>query len=201
MSFYAYEIVTPPEHLPVTVAAADMALAVAVVEEIERVILWRGIVRQTRRILIDGELPQRLLIEPSTILSLTRWVAGDDYVVIPAASYYSVTRDPHGTIIAPNGSWPSPERSIGSFALSYECGFEVTSESSPGAGDAINAVPAAVRFMLERALVFRAGAGLGNIGIGSLKLEVADSYSTDALPREITNIGRAWMWRPGIFTG
>ena len=201
MSFYAYEIVTPPEHLPVTVAASQTALAAAVVEEIERGVLWRGIVRQTRRILIDGELPQRLLIEPATILTLTRWVAGDDYVVIPEDSYYSVTRDPHGTIVAPNGSWPAAERAIGSFSLTYECGFQVTPESAPGVGDDINNVPAAVRFMLERALVFRAGAGLGNIGIGSLQLDVEPSYSTDQLPREITNIGRSWAYRPGIFVG
>ena len=33
MSFYAYEIVTPPEHLPVTVSASQTALAAAVVSE------------------------------------------------------------------------------------------------------------------------------------------------------------------------
>ena len=203
MSFYAYEIVTPPAHLPVTVAAADMALAAAVVEEIERGVLWRGIVRQERRILIDGPLPQILELEPLTgIVSLTRWTPTNDAAVIPEASYYSVTRDPHGTIVAPNGSWPAPERPIGSFALNYECGFQVTPESSQGAGDAVNNVPAAVRFMIERAVKFRAvSGGVGDISIGSLKISVDDSYRTDALPREITNIGRSWMWRPGIFTG
>ena len=200
MSFFAYEIVTPPAHIPVTVAAAQTALAAAVVEECERLILWRGIVAQTRRILIDGPLPERLLIEPATILTLTRWVAGDDYVVIPEASYYSVTRDPHGTIIAPNGSWPAPERAIGSFALTYECGWEVTPESSPGvSGDAVNEVPAAVRLMVERAIVFRAGSGVGDIAIGSVKISVADSYSTDAIPPEVAGIGRSWAYRPGIF--
>ena len=203
MSFYAYEIVTPPEHLPVTVAAADMALGAAVVEEIERVHLWRGIVRQTRRITLDGQLPARIELEPVTaIVSLTRWTPTNDAAVIPEASYYSVTRDPHGTIVAPNGSWPAPERPIGSFALNYECGFQVTPESSQGAGDAINAVPAAVRFMIERAVKFRSvSGGVGDIKIGSLDLSVPDTYSTDQLPREITNLGRAWMWRPGIFTG
>ena len=59
------EIVTPPTaHLPVTVAAADTALAAAVVEEIERVHLWRAIVRQERRIVLDGPLPPRIEIEP-----------------------------------------------------------------------------------------------------------------------------------------
>ena len=205
MSFYAYEIVTPPEHLPVTVAAADMALAAAVVEEIERAILWRGIVRQTRRILIDGPLPQILKIEPVTaIVSLTRWTRSDAAKVIPAANYDFVSREALGATIAParGKDWPDPKRSIGSFALTYECGFEVTPESSQGAGDAINAVPAAVRLMLERALVFRAvTGGVGDIKIGSLDLSVPDTYSSDQLPREITNIGRAWMWRPGIFVG
>ena len=74
MSFYAYEIVTPPAHLPVTVAAAQTALAAAVVEEIERTILWRSCVQQQRLILIDGPLPPLLEIEPVTaIVSLTRW--------------------------------------------------------------------------------------------------------------------------------
>ena len=51
------EIITPPAHLPVTVAAADMALAAAVVEEIEHGVLWRAIAGpQTRRIVIDGPL-------------------------------------------------------------------------------------------------------------------------------------------------
>ena len=49
MNLFMTEIVTPPTTLPVTVAAADQALAAAVVEEIERTVhLWRGIVRQTR---------------------------------------------------------------------------------------------------------------------------------------------------------
>ena len=56
--------------------------------------------------------------------------------------------------------------------------------------------------MVERAIKFRAvSGGVGDIKIGSLDLSVPDTYSTDQLPREITNIGRAWMWRPGIFTG
>ena len=139
--------------------------------------------------------------EPVTaILSLSRRITGNDYVVIPEASYYSVTRDPHGTIIAPapGENWPDPEREIGSFVLNYECGFEVTPESSDGAGDAVNEVPAAIIFMLNRAIKFRAGSGVGDIAIGSLKISVADSYSTDGLPSAITNIGRGWMYRPGL---
>ena len=52
--------------------------------------------------------------------------------------------------------------------------------------------------MIDRAVAFRRGSGVGNIKIGSLEISVADSYSTDALPREITNIARAWAYRPGI---
>ena len=44
--------------------------------------------------------------------------------------------------------------------------------------------------------------GVGDIKIGSLDLSVPDSYATDSVAKiQITNIGRAWMWRPGIFTG
>ena len=72
MNLFVNEIVTPPAHLPIT--ASDTALAAAVTEEIERTILWRAIVLQERRILIDGPLPSRLEIEPVTsIVSLTRW--------------------------------------------------------------------------------------------------------------------------------
>ena len=92
-------------------------------------------------------------------------------------------------------------RQYGSFALTYMAGWTVTPESAPLAGDAVNEVPASVRLLVERAVQFRAGAGLGNIGIGSLKLEVADSYSTDRLPSAIASIGRAYAYRPGLFAG
>ena len=55
MNLFVSEIVTPPAHLPIT--ETDAALAAAVVEEIERAYLWRAIVSQERRILIDGPLP------------------------------------------------------------------------------------------------------------------------------------------------
>ena len=88
MNVFVSEIITPPAHLPVTVAAADQALAAAVVEEIERGVLWRAIVRQERRILIDGFLPSQLELEPTTsIVSLTRWTPGNAAAVIDADSY------------------------------------------------------------------------------------------------------------------
>ena len=57
MTLFVSEIVTPPEHLPVTVAAAQTDLARAVTDECERAVLWRAIVAQERRIVIDGALP------------------------------------------------------------------------------------------------------------------------------------------------
>ena len=197
------EIITPPAHLPVTVAAADQALAAAVVEEIERTILWRAIVRQERRIVLDGPLPPRFELEPvASLTGLTMWTPTDDDAVIDAASYYSVTRDPGGTILEPVPweNWPSPERSIGSFSLNYSCGWEVSPESSPGAGDAVNHVPPSVRLMIERAIAFRAGSGVGDLSIGSLKITVAPSYATDRIPPEIAAIGRAWAYRPGLIS-
>ena len=53
--------------------------------------------------------------------------------------------------------------------------------------------------MVKRAVEFRAGSGVGDIAIGSLKLSVADSYATDQIPREIASIGRAYQYRPGLF--
>ena len=196
------EVVTAAAHLPVTVAAADMALASAVVEELERVHLWRAVVAQTRRILIDGPLPPRIDLEPATAISLTKWTPGDAAKVIPAGNYNFVSRDPVGATIAPSRGkdWPDPKRSIGSFALTYMAGWKVTPESTPGAGDAVNEVPASIQLMVSRAIRFRAGSGLGNIEIGSLKIGVADSYKTDRIPREIACIGRAYAYRPGLFS-
>ena len=200
MSFFLTSVVTPPAHLPIT--ATDTDLAASVVEEIERKYLWRACVSQQRRIVIDGPLPSRIELEPVTaIVGLTMWTPTDPDAVIDAASYFFVPRDPSGTIIAPapGTNWPAPERSIGSFALTYMAGWTVTPESAPGAGDAVNEVPASVKLMISRAVSFRAGSGLGNISIGSLKLDVAPTYETDAIPPEIAGIGRAWAYRPGIF--
>ena len=218
MNFFASEVVTPPAHLPIT--ASDTDLAAAVVEEIERGVLWRACVSQERRVLIDGPLPSRIELEPTTaIVSLTQWNPArfperkargrggpgseDTAVVIDAESYCVVSRDPAGTIItpAPGKNWPAPMRPFGSFEIIYQCGWTVTPESTPGAGDAVNDVPASIRHMVSRAISFRQGAGLGDIAIGSLRLSVADSYSTDRIPPAISSIGRAWNFRPGLFAG
>ena len=200
MALFMDQVVTPPTSLPVI--ATDAALVAAVVSEIERSVLWRAIVHQTRRILIDGDLPSRIEIEPVTsISSFTRYTPDNDEEVIDPSEFMYVSRDPAGTIIAPHdrNGWPAAERDIGSFALTYEAGWRVTAETSPGAGDGVNEVPAAILFMLDRAIKFREGAGLGDIEIGSLKLDVAPSYATDRLPPEIASIGRAFAYRPGIF--
>ena len=204
MNLFVTEIISPAAHLPVTVDAAQATLAAAVVEEIERAVLWRAVVRQTRRIIIGGPLPPRIELEPvSSVVSLTQWTPTDDAAVIDAARYDVVTRDPAGTIIAPapGYDWPAPERSIGSFTLTYMAGWAVTPESAPLAGDGVNEVPASVQLMIERAVEFRAGSGgVGDIKIGSLDLSVPDSYATDLLPAAIASIGRAYAYRPGLFS-
>ena len=112
MSFFVTSVVTPPAHLPIS--STDTDLAAAVVDEVERMILWRAVVSQVRRITIDGPLPSRIELEPLTaIVGLTMWTPTDPDAVIDAASYTVVSRDPLGTIIAPNSSWPAPERSLG----------------------------------------------------------------------------------------
>ena len=203
MNLFVTEIVTPPAHLPVTVAAADQALGRAVVEELEKVHLWRAIVAQERRIRVNGPLPPYFEIEPlSGLTSITRWTEADAAEVIPSATYSHISSDPLGaTIFAnPGKAWPVPLRPFGSFSINYECGFMVTPETSDGAGDAVNEVPASVRLMVERAVAFRAGSGLGDISIGSLTLGVAKEYSADRLPSAITSIGRAYAYRPGIIS-
>ena len=199
MNLFMTAVVTPPEHLPIT--ASDTDLAAAVVEEVELTVLWRAVVAQERRIVLDGALPQLIEIEPTTdISSLTRWTNGDPAEVVDSDSYEVVSRDPLGTILtpAPSSSWPAPERSIGSFALTYTAGWVVTPESSPGANDAINLVPASIQLMLKRAIEFRAGSGVGDLSIGSLKIGLAKSYKTDAIPPEIRNIARGHFYRPGL---
>ena len=194
MNLFFSELVTPPDHLPVEVADADQALAKAIVEQIERSILNRAVVLQTRRITMDGALPVRFELEPARSLTITRWTPSDAAEVIPAASYTFVSRDPQGCFIQANSSWPEPERSLDSFRLTYECGWEVS--------DTENLVPPSVKLLVERAIEFRAGgAGVGDIRIGGLEMDKPASYQTDRLPPEIAGIGISWAYRPGLFVG
>ena len=201
MNVFVNEIVTRAAHLPIT--TADEALAAAVVEELERVVLWRAIVRQERRILIDGQLAILELEPVASIVSITRWTSTAPAEVVDPDSYTLVSRDPAGALIfpSPGHSFPAPERPFGSFELTYLAGWIVTPETAPLAGDAVNLVPPSVQLMVERAVSFRAGSGVGDIAIGSLKLSVADSYETDRIPPAIADIGRAYAYRPGIFAG
>ena len=201
MNLFGSEIITPPQSLPITTTTKQEGIAAAVVEEVERIHLWRAVVRQERRILIDGPLDHRLDLEPvQSIVGLTRWTPDNAAEVIDAASYSVVTRDPAGTIIAPSpgSAWPAPFRLYGSFALTFWAGFTVTAETTPGAGDAVNEVPASLRLMIERAVAFRQGAGLGNVSIGSIKLESDPSYKTDRFPLALVSIGLGWAYRPGV---
>ena len=101
---------------------------------------------------MDGpQSPLESKLEPATITSITRWTPRGSAVVIDAASYSVVTREPAGTLIdlpeiRPGKDWSRP-RTINrkSVSLTYECGWTVTPESSPGAGDAVNHVPPSVR--------------------------------------------------------
>ena len=193
MNLFFSEVITPPAHLPIT--TSDAALAAAVVEEIERGVLWRGIVRQTRRILIDGPLPILELEPVVSITSLTRWTEADPAEVVDPDSYTLVSRDPSGALIAPlpGHSFPAPMRPFGSFALTYDCGWTVT--------DTSNTVPASVQYMVERAVAFRKGSGLAGFSIGSLTMKRSAEYASARLPASILSIASSWAYRPGLIVG
>ena len=197
MNLFVSSVVVPATHLPITVAAAQESLAAAVVEEVERTILQRAIVRQTRRVVIDGPLASRLELEPvQAIVSLTRWTPDNSAEVVDASTYYFSTRDPAGTTIASStgSAWPAPFRLHGSFSLNYLAGWVVSANE--------NNVPPSVQLMIERAVEFRAGgAGLGDIRISGLEMKKPDSYATDRLPPEIASLGRAYQFRPALFIG
>ena len=110
----SFELVTPPTHLPITAVDAD--LAAAVVEEVERTVLWRAIVHQTRKILIDGPL-HLIELEPTTaITSITRWTSTDPADVVADDTYNVVSRDPawdDHRVLESGSAWPEHERDIG----------------------------------------------------------------------------------------
>ena len=164
MNLFVSEIVTPAAHLPIT--ATDEALARAVTEEIERTVLWRAVVSQGRRILVNGPLPPYFEIEPLRgLTSITRWTETNAAEVIPAATYSHISSDPLGTTIFanPGKNWPVPLRPFGSFAINYSAGWTVTPETAPLANDAVNEVPPSIQLLLKRAIEFRAGSGVGDM--------------------------------------
>ena len=149
--------------------------------------------------MIDGSLSHLIELEPTTaITSLTTWTSADPAEVVAEDTYDVVSRDPRGTVIAPSPGydWPAPERRYRKFRadLRWRAGKSQTPRTS---------VPASVKLMVERAIEFRAGrcAGLGDIRISTLEMDKADSYQTDQLPRELTDIARAFFYRPGLFVG
>ena len=142
---------TPPTALPVTVAEAQAyaradsddeifaRLIAAVTLETERSVLWRGIVAQRRRLVVDAPLAPRLTLEPTTsIVSLTRWTDTDAAEVVPAEVYHFSSSDPGGAdVVLRRGQvWPSAERETAAYALTYDCGWPV------------NDVPEAIQHMI-----------------------------------------------------
>ena len=75
MSLFVSEIVTPPAHLAGDGSRRRRSTRrMPWSKSLNECILWRAIVRQERRIVLDGPLPQRIEIEPvSSVVSLTRW--------------------------------------------------------------------------------------------------------------------------------
>ena len=99
----------PPTALPVTVAEAQSyaqadsddeifaRLIEAVTLETERSVLWRAIVRQRRRLVVDAPLARELTLEPVTaVVSLTRWTDSNAAEVVPAEVYHVSSSDPGG---------------------------------------------------------------------------------------------------------
>ena len=201
---FVSQIVTPPSALPVTVAEAQeyaradsddaifSRLIAAVTLETERSILWRGIVAQRRRLLVDVPLNPRLTFEPSTsIVSLTRWTEADAVEVVPTSVYHVESSDPAGTIVSlRSGSrWPGAQREMAAYALTYDCGWPVAD------------VPEAIQHMILIAVAAQyqnidpfAAAGVRDLKVGSVELKAA-------IPPAVASLGRAYAYRQTIGRG
>ena len=206
---FASEIVTPPPDLPVTVADAHAytradsddeifaRLIAAVTLETERSVLWRGIVAQTRRLVVDAPLAPNLTLEPTTaIVSLTRWTEADAVEVVPEEVYHVSSSDPGGTIVSLRRGqvWPSAERETAAYALTYDCGWSV----DRGVNPVINSVPAAVQHMILTAVAAQyqnidpfAAAGVRDLKVGSVLLKAA-------IPPDVAALGSAYAYRQTI---
>lgn len=201
---FASEIVTPPEARPVTVAEAQAyaradsddeifaRLIDAVTLETERSVLWRGIVAQRRRLLLDAPLASKLTLEPTTsIVSLTHWTDADPIEVVPAEVYHVASSDPAGTVVSLRRSqvWPSGERTIAAYALTYECGWPVAD------------VPEAIQHMILTAVAAQyqnidpfSAAGVRDLKVGSVVLKAA-------IPPAVAALGSAYAYRQTIGRG
>ena len=201
---FVSEIVNPPAALPVTVAEAQeyaradsddtifSRLIAAVTLETERSILWRAIVTQRRRLVVDSPLAPKLELEPSTsIVSLTRWTDSDAAEVVPAEVYHVESSDPAGTVVSlRRGSrWPGAQRENAAYALTYDCGWPV------------NDVPEAIQHMILTAVAAQyqnidpfAAAGVRDLKVGSVALKAA-------IPPAVAALGRAYSYRATIGRG
>ena len=201
---FVSEIVTPPSALPVTVADAQAyaradsdetifeRLITAVTLETERSVLWRGIVRQRRRLVVDAPLARELTLEPIIdVVSLTRWTDADAAEVVPAEVYHVASSDPGGAGISlrRGQSWPSPQREMAAYALTYDCGWLA------------NDVPAAIQHMILSAVANQyqnidpfAAAGVRDLKVGSVEL-------TAAIPPAVAALGSAYAYRQTIGRG
>ena len=152
---FASQVVTPPTARPVTVAEAQEyaradsddaifeRLIAAVTLETERSVLWRAIVAQRRRLVVDAPLAPRLTLEPTTaIVSLTRWTDSDAVAVVPAEVYHASSSDPGGTVVSLRRGqvWPDAQRKTAAYELTYDCGW------------AVDRVPAAIQHMILTAV-------------------------------------------------
>ena len=198
---FASEIVTPPTALPVTVAEAQEyaradsdasifeRLIAAVTLETERSVLWRAIVSQRRRLVVDALLAPRLTLEPTTtIVSLTRWTEADAAMVVSADSYHVSSSDPGGTVVSlrRGATWPGSERETAAYALTYDCGWPVAD------------VPAAIQHMILTAVAAQyqnidpfSAAGVRDLKVGSVVLKAA-------IPPDVAALGSAYAYRQTI---
>ena len=209
---FAGEIVTPPTAVPVTVAEAQEyaradsddaifeRLIDAVTLESERSVLWRGIVAQQRRLVVDAPLAPRLTLEPTTsITSLTRWTDASASREVPDDVYHAVSSDPAGTVVSLRRGqvWPDAERESAAYALTYDCGWEVDREVDP----VVNKVPKAIQHMILAAVAAQyqnidpfAAAGVRELKVGSVALKAA-------IPPDVADLGRAYAYRQTIGRG
>ena len=201
---FASEIVDPPSSLPVTVTEAQAyaradsddaifeRLIAAVTLETERSVLWRAIVAQRRRLVVDAPLAPRLTLEPTTAIeSLTRWTDTDAAEVVPEDVYHFSSSDPGGAVVSLRRGqvWPSAERETDAYALTYDCGWPVED------------VPAAIQHMILTAVAAQyqnidpfAAAGVRDLEVGSVSLKAA-------IPPAVAALGSAYAYRQTIGRG
>ena len=155
------EIITPPAHLPVTVAAADMALAAAVdggdLKECNPE--WRAIVAPGARQNNRGwaAFPPRVEIGARGDGSLRASPDGHSRQLTPKSSTRPATafvsRDPHRDRhhVPWTGRTGQPQqRSVGSFPDQLTNAVLLSLRKPRSlAGDAVNKVPASIQLMVE----------------------------------------------------